>query len=1032
MRMRRDSAGDTEMWTMEYELDCYPYTFSPLLLFSQANYFDRGYSNYNSVAQFFARALPDVNMLENVLYDRKNMLYEELLQFVIANRMFVPCCIDAHFTALQVLNDKTAIYYDPMSSGLNLVSGDSFLKLAGFLLLKCNLGDSQHMQDNKAYYVGPDSNSIRKLLYQLWKQIHQLDLGNMHGIRFSQIPLDLDRYLLINGPRNHEAMSIQLTGNTCYFQVFLFGVLCKTGAPVLARDGSSVQFQTVQKLEAATVSLSHFLLQFFVHNEEKVMRPLSNSNFVIDFYRFRESPYYALITRYLQHSQIIVPDYEIQYRKTLEYFENSKTLHTYSKFTLSGAMSSTLNSKSLQFVFGTDDAVYKLATSNYYKYRACNLMFGFNTGIMLGLKSFCEFNAFRKNQLLAFYDMLKPIIGGCAMETVTNKYRDYYFIPQFEVGQQELIDVHYYCYLIDMCALRSGGSGPPEQAMIQRVNKKLVDHVYFSTQKRSEYEKMLSKEEFLSKKWYSTFENAFMSVPFLTEYMGLGFAEINPREKEINSLTQTVFYSTELMRGQAYRMEHEFEKECINQMARSTSRKYLARFEGGQSGSLKYRVAIKIGYGFTYSKYNTLMHFLNVMECYWHNPDLNHVQVFGKDIRALLAISCQKIFFDEDHKGGFYHYGVMETALNRELDLAVATSVGYVPPGVSREKRGDTYNELVLTDRVYEYHHLRGVLVGMFSRAQKTRIKSDNSVLNLCLLSLMLDFGLYEEFSTLLNLPFLQRLQRLDDKRQLQVEVANMIHEFDRKNSTESVTRIKLEGLIFEASYKFLVNKNFPVHSRENELIQQLQSDPAYQQHLLLCKVNMSLCQINKSVEVDYYKVRLEVDGRHGEFRTIIPRNFSKATGDYLEELTKRYTFSERAGTILYDDIPLFDLKTLQPEINLYKVRFDSMPDVQSMVKYLEIQNVFQAQALASLQQYLLFIADNALLIDVPDCGSVSIRINKIAVEVASIYFNEAISFVPCFKYADSEDVILFASRNIKYLVDQGGQFCPGMPNLNP
>ena len=31
---------------------------------------------------------------------------------------------------------------------------------------------------------------------------------------------------------------------------------------------------------------------------------------------------------------------------------------------------------------------------------------------------------------------------------------------------------------------------------------------------------------------------------------GLGFSEINPREKEINSLTQTVFYSSELMSRQ--------------------------------------------------------------------------------------------------------------------------------------------------------------------------------------------------------------------------------------------------------------------------------------------------------------------------------------------------------------------------------------------------------------------------------------------------------------------------------------------------
>jgi hypothetical protein len=32
-------------------------------------------------------------------------------------------------------------------------------------------------------------------------------------------------------------------------------------------------------------------------------------------------------------------------------------------------------------------------------------------------------------------------------------------------------------------------------------------------------------------------------------------------------------------------------------------------------------------------------------------------------------------------------------------------------------------------------------------------------------------------------------------------------------------------------------------------------------------------------------------------------------------------------------------------------------------------------------------------------------------------------SFVPCFSYAESNDVILFASKNIHYMVDQGGQF---------
>ena len=58
--------------------------------------------------------------------------------------------------------------------------------------------------------------------------------------------------------------------------------------------------------------------------------------------------------------------------------------------------------------------------------------------------------------------------------------------------------------------------------------------------------------------------------------------------------------------------------------------------------------------GYTYSKYNTLMHFLSVMESYWSNPDVNNIQVFGKDIRTLLAVSCQKIFFQPQH-GKFKH-----------------------------------------------------------------------------------------------------------------------------------------------------------------------------------------------------------------------------------------------------------------------------------------------------------------------------------------------------------------------------------------
>jgi hypothetical protein len=130
--------------TESITLDCYPYTFSPLLLFSQANYFDKGYSNYNSVAKFFEAVLQPigVNMLSNVLYDRKNMFYDQLFQHVVNNRMFVPCCIDAHCTAFQVINKETLLYYDPLNENVQIVSGgDSFIDFMGYLLLKCNLGN---------------------------------------------------------------------------------------------------------------------------------------------------------------------------------------------------------------------------------------------------------------------------------------------------------------------------------------------------------------------------------------------------------------------------------------------------------------------------------------------------------------------------------------------------------------------------------------------------------------------------------------------------------------------------------------------------------------------------------------------------------------------------------------------------------------------------------------------------------------------------------------------------------------------------
>ena len=65
------------------------------------------------------------------------------------------------------------------------------------------------------------------------------------------------------------------------------------------------------------------------------------------------------------------------------------------------------------------------------------------------------------------------------------------------------------------------------------------------------------------------------------------------------------------------------------------------------------------------------------------------------------------------------------------------------------------------------------------------------------------------------------------------------------------------------------------------------------------------------------------------------------------------------------------------------------------MVKYVEISNAFRAaDSTASEERYLVFIADNALRVENNSSHDgaerVSIRINKINVEVATIFFNEA------------------------------------------
>jgi len=569
------------------------------------------------------------------------------------------------------------------------------------------------------------------------------------------------------------------------------------------------------RVEEVAARIARFLLEFFVEETEGgrvLLRPLTNSNFVCDFYRYKEAPYYALLTDFLRHSKYggEVPDYEKQYRDVMQYYQETKCLHKYGQFLLGGATASSPNTKSLTAVNNFDGADALLSQSDYYKYRSSSFMFGFNIKIMKHIGDFCTFNSFRKNQMLHCYEELHPMVNGNAraiMETKgANVYRDYYFMGQFEVGQQELVDLHHHTFLIDLLAEMNMDEGLARRVV--EANEIMLRHTLFSTSKRHNYEKMLSTSDFMKTKKFREFQRFFMSIKWFDAFCALGFDQIPMSEKEVNCLTKTIFYTTELMRSKQHSTEYDFEKEAVNNMARASLRNYQAQFNDTFDMSKKYKVHAKIGHGFTYSKYNTLMHFLGVVQNYWRNPDLSNISVFGKDIRALLAISSQKIFF-EDHHCGFYHYGPFEIhsggyyTNSYYYDLAVAQSLDKCAPSIaSSGNKG--INDLILTDRVFEFNYLKGILESVFESANGVQFKTDNEVLNLSLLSLMLDFGLYQRFVRLLNLPFLNELQHKGDTKELQVEVANMIYEFDRKNSADSITRSRVEELIYETSYKFL------------------------------------------------------------------------------------------------------------------------------------------------------------------------------------------------------------------------------------
>ena len=91
------------------------------------------------------------------------------------------------------------------------------------------------------------------------------------------------------------------------------------------------------------------------------------------------------------------------------------------------------------------------------------------------VRCFAEFNALRKNQLLMFYDQLQPMMSGIKDAIQETKYRDYYFMPQYEVGQQELIDAHYYTYALDLFGMQvtdsKSASEPDLRSRVLAVNQ---------------------------------------------------------------------------------------------------------------------------------------------------------------------------------------------------------------------------------------------------------------------------------------------------------------------------------------------------------------------------------------------------------------------------------------------------------------------------------------------------------------------------------------------------------------------------------
>ena len=85
------------------------------------------------------------------------------------------------------------------------------------------------------------------------------------------------------------------------------------------------------------------------------------------------------------------------------------------------------------------------------------------------------------------------------------------------------------------------------------------------------------------------------------------------RTKDINTLSRAAFYTTKLMSRSSGRMEYDFAKEAINQMARNGLRRYEGTMGNTPQAKERTVVHLRIGQGFAWTKYNRPLHFLSVV-----------------------------------------------------------------------------------------------------------------------------------------------------------------------------------------------------------------------------------------------------------------------------------------------------------------------------------------------------------------------------------------------------------------------------------